>query len=88
MFEKGDFVVNTNNGICEISDIVTMNMSGVEKEYYILIPIEEKTAKVYLPVDIAEKRIRLTMKKDRFLYLKKICPCVFAYITLDIFKIL
>lgn len=73
MFEKGDFVVNTNNGICEISDIVTMNMSGVEKEYYILIPIEEKTAKVYLPVDIAEKRIRLTMKKDEALkFLKEI----------------
>ena len=73
MFEKGDFVVNTSNGICEISDIVTMNMSGVEKEYYILIPIEEKTAKVYLPVDIAEKRIRLTMKKDEALkFLKEI----------------
>lgn len=73
MFEKGDFVVNTNNGICEISDIVTMNMSGMEKEYYILIPLEEKTAKVYLPVDIAEKRIRLTMKKDEALkFLKEI----------------
>lgn len=64
MFEKGNFVVNANNGICEISDIVTMNMSGVEKEYYVLVPIEEKTAKVYLPVDIAEKRIRLAMNKD------------------------
>lgn len=64
MFEKGSFVVNANNGICEISDIVTMNMSGAEKEYYVLIPIDEKTAKVYLPVDIAEKRIRPAMKKE------------------------
>lgn len=64
MFERGSFVVNANNGICEISDIVTMNMSGAEKEYYVLIPIEEKTAKIFLPVDVAEKRIRPAMKKD------------------------
>lgn len=64
MFEKGNFVINANNGICEIEDIVTMNMSGSDKEYYVLIPREEKTAKVYLPVDIAEKRIRLVMNED------------------------
>ena len=64
MFEKGSFVVNANNGICEVSDIIMMNMTGEEKEYYVLVPIEEKTAKVFLPVDIAEKRIRPTMKKE------------------------
>lgn len=64
MFEKGSFVVNANNGICEISDIITMNMTGEDKEYYVLVPIDEKTAKVFLPVDIAEKRIRLAMNKD------------------------
>ena len=64
MFEKGNFVVNTNNGICEISDTVIMNMNGKDREYYVLIPIEEKTAKVFVPVDIAEKRIRSVMGKD------------------------
>lgn len=32
MFKKGDFVINTNNGICEVTDIVTMNMSGTNKK--------------------------------------------------------
>ena len=64
MFKKGSFVVNANNGICEICDIITMNTTGEEKDYYVLVPIEEKTAKVFLPVDIAEKRIRLVMKED------------------------
>lgn len=64
MFEKGSFVVNANNGICAVSDIIIMNMTGEEKEYYVLVPIEEKTAKVFLPVDIAEKRIRSVMKKE------------------------
>ena len=63
MFEKGNFVVNTNNGICEISDIVTMNTTGEEKEYYVLVPIEEKTAKAvhdcaHLLGNIAAERIR------------------------------
>ena len=64
MFEKGSFVVNAGNGICEISDIVTMNMVGVDKECYVLVPIEEKTAKVFLPVGTAEKRIRPVMDKE------------------------
>lgn len=64
MFEKGNYVVHTSDGICEISDIVMMNMSGVDREYYVLIPIEEKSAKIYMPVDTAEKRVRLAMKKD------------------------
>ena len=71
MFEKGNFVVNANNGICEISDIVTMDMSGTKKEYYVLIPIEEKTAKIYIPVDVAEKRIRPSLKKEDALKLMK-----------------
>ena len=63
MFKKGDFVVNTNNGICEITDIVTLNMSGTNKQYYMLVPISERTAKVYIPVDLALQRIRLAMNE-------------------------
>lgn len=64
MFEKGNYIVNSNNGVCEIRDIVTMNMGSGDKEYYVLIPIEESTAKVFIPVDIAEKRIRPAMNTD------------------------
>ena len=35
-----------------------------ERGNYVLIPIEERTAKLFLPVDIAEKRIRLAMNTD------------------------
>lgn len=64
MFEKGNYVINTNNGICEIQDIVTMNMSGTAKEYYLLVPVSEPTAKVYIPVDVADNRIRRVISKD------------------------
>lgn len=64
MFKKGNYVISTNNGICEIKDILTMNMSGTAKEYYLLVPITKPTAKVYIPVDVAENRIRLVMTKE------------------------
>lgn len=60
MFEIGDYVVNATNGICRIQEVVQMDLSGSRqpKDYFLLIPIEEKTAKIYIPLDIAEKRIR------------------------------
>lgn len=73
MFKIGDYVVNSNNGICEITDTVTMDMGTGNKEYYVLIPIDERTAKLYLPLDIAEKRIRSVMnKKDAWNLIKSI----------------
>jgi len=81
MFHIGEFVVNTNNGICEINDIVTMNMSGSDKEYYLLVPIAEQTAKVYIPVDMASQRIRLAMsKKDALELIESIKDIDEAYI--------
>lgn len=64
MYKIGDFVLNTNNGICEIKDVVSMNLSGSSKDYYLLIPVEEKTAKVYIPVDNAAHRIRYIMSEE------------------------
>ncbi len=67
MLEKGNFVISTGNGICEIQDILTMNMSGTPKEYYLLVPIAEPTAKVYIPVDIAAARIRPVLTAEEAL---------------------
>lgn len=65
MFEIGDYVVNANNGICRIEDIVHLDisMSGKDRPYYLLIPVEEKNAKVYIPADGANNRIRKVMNK-------------------------
>ena len=58
-----------------------MNMSGTDKEYYLLVPITEQTAKVYIPVDIASQRIRLAMsKKDALELIESIKDIDEAYI--------
>ena len=47
MFEKGDFVVYGRDGICQVSDITTLEMDGVPKDklYYILSPCKDKSGK-------------------------------------------
>ena len=42
-------------------------MSGTPKEYYLLVPIAEPTAKVYIPVDIAAARIRPVLTAEEAL---------------------
>ena len=64
MFKPGDYVVNSNNGICKIDGVVTMNTPNGNKEYYLLIPLHEPTAKIYIPLDSAAQRIRYAMSKE------------------------
>lgn len=66
MFEIGDYVVNATNGICRISEIVELDMSGDKKlkSYFLLRPIEEEHDRVYIPVDNADKRIRKVITVD------------------------
>lgn len=65
MFKKGDCVVYSNNGICRVEDIVIMSMLDEKKEYYTLIPINEPTAKIYLPLDHQGRRVRLAMNEEQ-----------------------
>lgn len=69
MFNKGDYVVNSNNGICRIDDIVELNTPNGKKKYYLLIPFNEQTAKIYIPLDSASKRIRYAMNKEQAIQL-------------------
>ena len=67
MFNLGEFVVNASSGICEIKDIVELDMSGDKtlKSYYLLVPVDEQTAKVFIPVDNASQRIRKVIDSDK-----------------------
>ena len=69
MFEIGDYVVNAANGICRITELVEMDLSGSQdmKQYFLLIPVEEPTARVYIPLDTAESRIRKAITREEAL---------------------
>ncbi len=66
MYQIGEYVVKANNGVCSVDDIVHLNMSGVDKkkEYYLLVPIEDKGAKIYVPVDKAQENLREVLSSE------------------------
>ena len=66
MYKKGDHVVKIPEGICEIEDVGCLDISGVnkDKEYYILVPINQKGSKLYIPVDNIHGKIRNVISKE------------------------
>lgn len=69
MFKIGDYVVNAKNGVCYIEDVQEISISGENKDYYLLIPQNERNAKIYIPVNNASQRMRLAMNEEQALTL-------------------
>lgn len=66
MFQKGDYVVKANEGICCIEDIVQPDMPGVSSEewYYLMVPIKDQNAKLYTLTDNAANSCRPVMTEQ------------------------
>ena len=69
MYQVGDYVVKPANGVCKVGNIVHLDLSAEDKNrlYYLLIPVNDKHAKVYLPTDTTFSNIRKTMTKEEAL---------------------
>lgn len=66
VFEKGEYVVCSNKGVCAVEGVTTLDISGVDKErkYYILKPIYVSGSTVYIPVDTAEESMRRVLSRE------------------------
>ena len=66
MFNKKDFIVYGNKGICKVNDVTTLAMDGIDKNrlYYVLLPSDKKQSIVYVPVDSTKTVMREVMTKD------------------------
>ena len=65
MFEVGDYVVKSNTGICKVEDIVFLDMhGGGEKQYYVLLPIDDARSKLFVNVEADRTKVRAVMTKD------------------------
>jgi CarD family transcriptional regulator len=71
MYVIGDYIVKYSDGVCRVDDITHLNMSGVDKNklYYLLIPVDDKNRKVYVPVDTTDTSIRKAMTEEEALHL-------------------
>lgn len=61
MYQKGDYVNYSAYGICEIEDIRVMDFQtkAGAQNYYVLKPISQEGAVIYLPVDHPKTRERI-----------------------------
>jgi CarD family transcriptional regulator len=66
MYQIGDYIVKSSNGVCRIEDITHLDMPGVDKNkmYYLLIPLEDYTGKIYAPIDLIDASTRTVMTEE------------------------
>lgn len=51
MFSVGDAVSYGTQGICKIKEITKMAIGKEQKQYFVLVPIRDERATVYVPTD-------------------------------------
>lgn len=66
VYEIGDYIVKSVNGVCKVEDILYLSMSEAEEDklYYLLVPVDDKKEKIYLPVDTTNLTIRRVMTEE------------------------
>jgi CarD family transcriptional regulator len=71
VFNKGEYVVVGSKGVCVVTDVTTLNLSGVDKEreYYILKPVYVPGSTVYVPVDSSKESMRRVLTREEALQL-------------------
>ena len=74
MYRRGDYVVKVPEGVCKIEEIGQFDISGTDREYYLLVPIAEQSSRIYVPTDNAAGRIRSVIKKAEAMQLIKSIP--------------
>lgn len=86
VYEIGDYVIKANNGVCRIEDILHLDLPNADKDrlYYLLIPIENKNAKLYVPTDAGEDTLRRALNEEQaWEVIRKIPEVEAAWITND-----
>ncbi len=69
-FEKDEYVVYRNAGVCQIIAIETQNMDGEhEVLYYKLKPVNDQNSTYYLPVTTADEKLRKMLTESEVLSL-------------------
>jgi CarD family transcriptional regulator len=76
MLNIGQIVIYNTYGVCKVSEIIQKELGGIAKEYYVLHPIHDEKASVFLPIDNKEllNRARPILSKGEIDKLVKAFP--------------
>ena len=68
MFKKGDVVVYSASGVCEIEEISKKSFGSFSAEYYVLRPLMQRASTVFVPVENAAltKKIHPILTQSEF----------------------
>lgn len=71
MFTTGEYIVYGSNGVCEVTDIRKMNLSGVprDKLFYVLTPKNQKGSTLFTPIDSTKTKMRKVLSREEALEL-------------------
>lgn len=76
MYQIGDTVIYKNDGVCKITEILTRVFKGKEIEYYLLNPVHNPNAEIFVPKDNAElvSKMRKILTKAEILQIIEDMP--------------
>ena len=65
-YKIGDYVSKPIAGVCRVADILHLDMVGVKPDtlFYLLIPVENRQEKIYVPVESAQSSLRLCLTSE------------------------
>ncbi len=68
MFKKGEIVLYSATGICEITEITQKNFGSFSADYYVLRPLMQKSATVFVPTTSPAllKKMHIVLSKQEF----------------------
>ena len=80
MYKNGDYVIKSGSGICRIHDTAQLDLfdDGNIRLYYIVIPVEDKGSKLYVPADNCEKTLRYVVNEKQALDIIRSIPSIKA----------
>ena len=78
MFQKGEYIVYGQHGICLVEDITHLNMSEADEKklYYVLVPVGTRGSRIYYPADRENRNARYLMTKEEALCLLEEFPTI------------
>lgn len=65
MYQIGDTVIYSQQGVCIIHDITEKTMHGMTKRYFIMHPIHDDNTTFYAPVDNDKIHMRPVMSREQ-----------------------
>ncbi|MCR5627934.1 MAG: CarD family transcriptional regulator [Lachnospiraceae bacterium] len=69
MFKIDEYVIHSRDGLCRITNVEPIDVmgDGEERDYFILVPVNNPKSRIYVPVNTADNLIRKPLSHEKAL---------------------